>query len=250
MIAYAFDPPALPRILDDVPPWGRLMPAESLENGAPFYAIVDATFVPSGTEFIVRAAIEGGATHETRYTYFDVIPPNVHIEMPNAWFQPAIGKNVVVDFDAVFPDGESFASPPTSFRIHPFLEVSPILYEGLAFGEPIDPEAFPNGLVATLDRVKNMETFHEATVRFVVYGYTENGTRKLITVRQFDAHDLGENPFSATLDPAAYTGHYEDGELNDIHIVAELFAYMVPEGGPPAQMRFIVGTTDILPPRK
>ncbi|VVD93163.1 hypothetical protein PAQ31011_01744 [Pandoraea aquatica] len=250
LISYAFDPPALPDILIDVPPWGMLMPAESLENGAPFYAIVDATHVPSGTEFIVRAAIENGATHEARYTYFDVVPPDVYIEMPNGWFWPAIGKHIVVDFDAVFPDGETFTSPPTTFRIHPFLEISPILYEGLGFGEPLDPDAFPDGLVATLDRVRNMETFHEANVRFLVFGYTENGTRKVIAARQFKADDLGVNPLRATLEPAFYSGHYESGELTDIHIEAELYAHMIPRPGPWAQMRFLLGTTDILPPGK
>jgi hypothetical protein len=235
-----------PETVQSVHPWGFIVPGEVVANDATVLATIEAHRVPVGTTFIVRLVPDDGSTpYETRVLHVGPNPVEF-IKLPNAWLMPLIGRTVYLGYEAEWPDGTRAEGPGLEFQITPLLEIPPIRFEGLEPGKPLDPAEFPSGLVATIGPIAQIRSFHRAALYFTVLG-TREGYISTITVRGYTLEGLEDHPVRVTIDPAAYSGHYEDG-YSDVYAMPALHATLVPRPNPHGVEPFMLGRLDVLPP--
>ncbi len=235
-----------PETVQSVHPWGFIVPGEVVAYDATILATIQAHWVPVGTTFIVRLVPEDGSTpYEARVLHVGPNPVE-YIKLPNEWLAPFIGRTVYLGYEAEWADGTRTEGPGLEFQITPLLEIPPIRFDGLQGDEPLDPEKFPDGLVATLDPVPQVREYHRAALFFTVLG-TRDGFISNLMVRGYTLEGLKDHAVSVTIDPAAYSGHYEEG-YTDVYAVATLRMIMIPRPNPHGIEAFAVGRLDVLPP--
>lgn len=234
-----------PEEIISVPPWGLVVPAEHLEESTcSFYAEMDADSIPYGATVTLHfVPADDWGRQEVTLEYFGP-EPLISIQLPNAWFGPGLGKHIDIHYDVEWPDGTRLSGGDISVSVTPFVEVAPVLYDGLELGQPLQPELFPGGLVARLQRVPNLLPYHDPVFIFYVYG-GRNGFWHGFEHR-YPLSDLGDGEVSVAIDPSVYSGYYEQG-FTDVYITSQLSIQTIPL---PTGWRwnFRVGGMNVLPP--
>jgi len=234
-----------PETVQSVHPWGFIVPGEVVAYDSTILATIQTHRVPVGTTFIVRLVPDdGSAAYETRILHVGPNPVE-YIQLPNAWLAPFIGRSVYLGYEAEWPDGTTSEGPGLDFQISPLLEIPPVKFEGVEPGEPLDPAKFPDGLVATVGPIRQIRDYHKAGFYFAVNG-TLNGYISTLILRGYNLPGVKDRAVSVTIDPGAYSGHYEDG-YTDVYAVALLQAHLVPRPNPHGVESYPLGRMDVLP---
>jgi len=169
-----------------------------------------------------------------------------YFKLPNAWLAPHVGRTVHLGYEAEWPDGTRREGPGFDFQITPLLEISRVTFDGIGPGQPLDPAHFPDGLVATVPRIPQLRRYQDARLAFAVNG-TRDGYISTIALRGYPLEGIMDHPVSVTIDPAAYTGHHDDG-YTDLYVVVNLQALMFPRPNPHGIESYPLGRMDVLPP--
>lgn len=235
-----------PETVQSVHPWGFILPGEAVAYGATILATILAHWVPIGTTFIVRMVPDDGSVpYETRMLHVGPNPVE-YVKLPNAWMSSHVGRTIYLGYEAEWPDGTRSEGPGLEFQITPLIEVTRVQFEGLGPGEPLDPSKFPEGLVATVGRVPQIRDYHRPALYFAVNG-TLDGFISTIILRAYSLEGLRDHQVTVTIDPDAYSGHYEDG-YTDVYVGVNLFAVLLPRPNPHGTEAFPLGRLDVLPP--
>jgi len=150
-------------------PWGLLVPGETVFDGGSSFARIRTLSTPPESTFHLYFEIEGGGRYEQSHLYVGA-EPEVTLPLPREWMTAAMGKRVTLDYAVEWRDGTWVTGPKTLFRVHPPLEIPPIQIEGVQYGEALDPAQLPDVINLTIDRVRNLESFHDARLRLMVGG--------------------------------------------------------------------------------
>ncbi|VVE60762.1 hypothetical protein PAN31117_00351 [Pandoraea anapnoica] len=241
-------PAERPFAIQSVAPWGFVLPGEFVDSFFPIYVEMDAHRVPFGSTFILHFVSEDGTgAQEARQLYLGP-EPIATMTLPNAWLTPFIGKHATIHYEVEWPDGQRYPGPGIDFLITPFLNPQQVHFEGLADGEALDPEKFPDGILSTVRRIPTLEPYHLPILRFGVVGW-KPPSYTTIQAREYRLDGLANGPVSVKIDPGAYSGLYEQG-YTEIFTTSLLDVQMVPSPNPSMREFFVVGSFDVLPPSR
>lgn len=227
-----------------VDPWGLLVPAEAIEDEVPLFAVMNAQSFPDETKFTLHFVPEGGAgSVQISRVYFGPDPLMV-FDLPSAWFQPAIGKRIALHYEVELPDGTHLSGGGIEFRVTPYLEVAPILFEGLGIGQPLQPGRFPDGLVAIFQHVPQLQPYHMPKYQFSIIGIKDGFEHA--QVNTFSISGLEEGVVKLTIDPSLYSGRYEDG-YTDVRVMSSLIVDTLPPPNTKWGAYFLLGRMEVFP---
>ncbi|VVD72740.1 hypothetical protein PIN31009_00699 [Pandoraea iniqua] len=248
LLAFFFPFPGdPPRVIQAVAPWGLIVPGEALESLDAFYLMeIDGHRVPFGSTVLIRFMPEDGiGAQEVRVPFFgpDLV---VQVMLPDAWFAPAVGKHVTIDYSVQWPDGVRYPGPGIEIYVKPMLQLGSFSLEGIPAGESIAPDAHPDGIVATFEHVPNLDSYNNPRFRWAVNG-ERNGFITTLATFDFEIEGLEATDAQVTLPPETYQGFYDLGYIN-IYAVALLIVEMMPLPNPSFELIFSYGRYPVLPP--
>ncbi|WP_313457489.1 hypothetical protein [Stenotrophomonas sp.] len=230
-------------------PWGLLVPSEIVLDGGSCSVWIDTQSTPSGSTFHLRIEVEGGDQHEESVEFVG-IEPDVAFFLPQEWMLAAIGKQMKVDYDVEWPDGTRVPGPGTSFRVHPPLEIAPLQIEGVGYGEPMDPALLPEKIKLTMDRIRNLESFHEPLLLIMVFAGWDGHANPVLTVN-VPLDTVGDGAQIVEIPRSYLTQPFEDG-YTKVFVSFLLNVTMLP---PPNEegdwgTYIALGRNDVVPPAK
>ncbi len=232
----------------DVPPWGVVVPAEVVEYGMPFHASVRAfdTDIPAGATVVLYWEHKDGTAKEQDSKVYSG-EAFVVFELPNAWLTAAIGKPVSLHYEVIRENGDRTPGPALDINMTKFLEIPPVRYDEIGFGEPLDPARFPDAIHATIDRIPNVQSYHEMEFRFLVIGASSGQDGTILHMLTYSLSGIEGGPKTFTIPAESYTGFHDD-HYTEISIEAHIFSLMYPEQEQDWVWRWKIGDNLVVPP--
>jgi hypothetical protein len=232
--------------IEDVPPWGCVIPAEAVEQHVPYYASVDAGPIPIGATVVLHWEHKDGGYHREVSVIYDGAGSFVPFLIQPEWLHASIGKPVSLHYVVVNGTGDRLPGPSVDIDMAPPLEVSPLLIEGVDFGAPLDPAAFPVELLVTVERIRNARPYHRCLLRAAVMGESEEGEDALLRLFSDSLETVADAPVRIRVPAALYTG-LDGTHYRRVYIRWLVEAHMLPFPAVDWHHTWLVAQTDILP---
>ena len=197
--------------IQSVSPWGFIVPGEAATTLS-FVAAMDGHRIPHGSLFVVRWQAEGDTIIKEAEKLHLGPDPVVTLPLPNAWFADAIGKRVSLTYEVKLWNGSTVQGPGIDFLITHKIDTTWIALEGLQVNQPINPENFPDGIAATVQRVVNAQPFHDTTLVIRTLGqmHPEDDYVECFTVH-LPLPGIADGPMNFTLEKYLYTDPFDWG---------------------------------------
>lgn len=214
--------------LIDVPPWGIVLPGDALNYPNEIFFILEletVSMVP-GTELAIRwTPADGTNIHVLRRT-LNGSPDSIRQFVPASWLEEAQGQNVLIEFEALPPDGNGYPGRSFSVRVTDRIVVGDTRIADLSDGDTIDPDKYPDGLQGSIDPIGHVEEHNYVSIDWTVLGYTANGTEVL---HQWWTEWPGvpNQPYEFVVHPEAYSG-FDDPRFHTITVSFRSFIKLVP----------------------
>lgn len=230
--------------------WGLLVAGETVVDRGSTSIRIDPQTSPPGSTFFLHFEADGGDRHEQSLPYIGTEPALIFF-LPQEWMSAAMAKNVTLGYEVQRPDGSRVEGPGMSFRILPALEISPIQIEGVEFGEDIDTDQLPETFNMTVERIRNLENFHGARMRFIVSGVDSDGWYGPHLDFHFDLDGVGDEAQILPVIRSWLSGPYLYYGYTDVDVAIYVRWTMLP---PPNStdnwgVHTLIGRNKVLPPQ-
>lgn len=233
--------------IQSVDPWGFIVPGEAATTL--FFAVaMDGHRVPFGATFIVNWVVEGDPRVKTVRRPHAGPDPVVTIILDSDWFYESVGRRGSLSYEVELSDGTLLPGPGIEVYIPSLIKTDPIHLEGLAPGELIDTEKFPDGIAATVQMVVNAQPFHETTVVFRTLGIFPPGTDWVpVTAERHPLPQLADGPVKLTIGKHLYIDPHEWG-YSRLRLEFEVQSVMAPWPNSGWGYVLDIGENVVLPP--
>jgi len=160
-------------VMFDVPPWGTVLPFMSTMEGAVRYFFeVETLYMPKDTVLGIRWTPRSG---NNVHTHRQTLPGDENIlsfvEIPFAWLSEAQGEEVLIEFEAVYPDGSAGKGRHFDVRVSRQLVFGEMHIGDLERGEPLNPDSYPDGITVKIDAIGNVQSYSTLHFHWQVRAY-------------------------------------------------------------------------------
>lgn len=230
--------------LFDVPPWGTVLPyQEGMEAGVTYHFEAETIYMPGATVVGVRwTPRSGNNVHVLSFTVPADEPATWGAPIPYAWVVESQGEDVLIEFEASYPDGSVETGTSLDVHVSKSLGFGAVNIADLNNGDLFNPDHYPDGVTVKVDPIVDIVEYSilrcywrvKAFIAGNVYLFHEWGTS--FTGAPGKAYEF-------VVPPEAYSG-LNVPQFDRFEIEVRMNLSLAPE--PVPQFRWSFGAHDFL----
>ncbi|OLS64859.1 hypothetical protein [Pseudomonas putida] len=214
----------------NVPPWGNILTVEmAQESSVGYFLEINSLGLPAGTMLGMRWTPQDGiGVHRSTHQMTGEEPSNVRLRLEDNWIIESENKRVLIEQEAVLPDGTVQIGEAISIRVPKRLKWGAMTVgDNQQDFDDLDPSLYPDGIRVHYQPIVNIEEWHPVRLSWSVAAIADGGFITLYkSVQTLPGKPDGD--YSYLIPPEGYTG-FENHEYDRIVVEVAPYVVMAPE---------------------
>lgn len=217
----------------DVPPWGIILPGETIDypRSILWDVVVDTRGMPAGTVIAVRWKPSGEGPEHTLKRTLEGNEDSTRINVYWSIIEEAYEQSVLVQVEALPPDGNPFPGDSFELRMTSKLEPGTLQLGELSDGDILDPGKYPDGISGRIDPIGNLAGFNDLTLEWEVVGLLPGAGLETLYEWTSELPAAPGQPYEFVIPAEAYSG-FEDPRFESIHVSFRPLVKLTPAPNP------------------